>query len=460
MIFKIFFLCYYNIVGDYMKKIYYCLIFLLIFIFCINVKASTRSTMCMYENSEWGSLKLSINAGTFETILEDYQYNGNSSEYKKYLEQYKSKIIWPLNFVNFDRFNDECSDGYYCYLLEISGDQTTSNTDSAHYYTGNAQDGSYTQILSNVCPNSVKFIVSYIPFDSQDDFEIYYSGEDYKKYDKNPRFLYDIEGTKFDATNSEKYVETILFNSFDQYNENYHYFCDEDYIEYTLNKSESFTNAPTPTTDGKINCSYKNISMPEQIYFFEFTPYEYEFIISIGSTTSSAVLEDKSDFSTCPEVLRKNVENYSITDRTVCPYNDTNCYYRNDVSEIIDESIEVKPIDKEFKTNTEEYKTCVQMFGSDFLQFIDDNVFKLVYIGIPILLILLTTFDFAKVVFVEDKDGMKNATDKLKKRVILAILIYLVPKIVIFLVNYIEQDDIVSQCALYFDEQHSSVSSK
>ena len=180
----------------------------------------------------------------------------------------------------------------------------------------------------------------------------------------------------------------------------------------------------------------------------------------------------------------KKVENLSVTgggpfeyklendtsSSTVCP---NSIYFEQDGTTIwvkfgkgnsyrtteLDEEYE-KFKDKDIPFNSEEYKSCVQMFGSDFLQFIDDNVFKLVYIGIPILLILLTTFDFAKVVFVEDKDGMKNATDKLKKRIILAILIYLVPKIVIFLVNYIEQDDIVSQCALYYDEQHSSVTSK
>ncbi len=82
-------------------------------------------------------------------------------------------------------------------------------------------------------------------------------------------------------------------------------------------------------------------------------------------------------------------------------------------------------------------ETCENLFGTDFLNFLNNNVIKTIYIGIPILLILLTTFDFAKVVFIDDKDGIQNAFKKMTTRIIAAVLIFLVPNIIIFANNII-----------------------
>ena len=67
---------------------------------------------------------------------------------------------------------------------------------------------------------------------------------------------------------------------------------------------------------------------------------------------------------------------------------------------------------------------------------------RIVYIGVPIILILLTSFDFAKVVFINDKEGIQNAGKRFGKRVIVAVLIYLVPTILIFVSNTIGANQI------------------
>lgn len=91
--------------------------------------------------------------------------------------------------------------------------------------------------------------------------------------------------------------------------------------------------------------------------------------------------------------------------------------------------------------------TCEQLFGGGsggFMTFLKDNVFKIIYIAVPIILLVLTTIDFSKVVFNDDKDGIKNAWKRFGKRAIAAILIYLTPTILIFIADVIGADDVNS----------------
>lgn len=86
----------------------------------------------------------------------------------------------------------------------------------------------------------------------------------------------------------------------------------------------------------------------------------------------------------------------------------------------------------------EMYETCEQLFGQSFLKWLDDNVFMVIRIAVPILLILLTTIDFAKVVFTDDKEGMQHAFGKFVKRAIAAILIFLTPTIIVLIAQLID----------------------
>ncbi len=94
--------------------------------------------------------------------------------------------------------------------------------------------------------------------------------------------------------------------------------------------------------------------------------------------------------------------------------------------------------------------TCETLFGSDFLKFLNSNVITIVRLGIPLLLILFTTFDFAKVVFVDDKEGIQKAAKRFGKRLIAAILVYLIPAILIWLVQIIGADK-VDECSEFLN---------
>ena len=96
-------------------------------------------------------------------------------------------------------------------------------------------------------------------------------------------------------------------------------------------------------------------------------------------------------------------------------------------------------------------EACQVLLGSEFLEFLNDNIFKVIYIGVPIILILLTSFDFAKVVFANDKEEIQKAGKRFGKRVIVAILIFLVPTIIIFISNMIGADQI-DTCVKYFND--------
>ena len=102
------------------------------------------------------------------------------------------------------------------------------------------------------------------------------------------------------------------------------------------------------------------------------------------------------------------------------------------------------------------YKTCEEIFGESFLEWLDENVFMIIRIGVPILLILLTTFDFAKVVFSDDKEGMQNAFKRFTKRAIAAVLIFLTPSLIMLIANLIGGDELkaVTDCVNYVENMH------
>ena len=91
--------------------------------------------------------------------------------------------------------------------------------------------------------------------------------------------------------------------------------------------------------------------------------------------------------------------------------------------------------------------TCEALFGGGeggFMTFLKKNVFKIIYIAVPIILLVLTTIDFSKVVFNDDKDGIRNAWKRFGKRAIAAVLIYLTPTILIFIADVIGANDVNS----------------
>ena len=57
------------------------------------------------------------------------------------------------------------------------------------------------------------------------------------------------------------------------------------------------------------------------------------------------------------------------------------------------------------------------------------NVFIPIKVLVPIILIIFTTIDFAKVVFTDEKDALEKAKKNLFKRIIIGVIIFFVPNI-------------------------------
>ena len=72
---------------------------------------------------------------------------------------------------------------------------------------------------------------------------------------------------------------------------------------------------------------------------------------------------------------------------------------------------------------------CSKYFDTDFLQ-LCGSVFKLLKIAAPVILLLLTTLDFGKVVILGEKDGLKKAKDNFVKRAIVAVIIFFIPDLI------------------------------
>ena len=113
---------------------------------------------------------------------------------------------------------------------------------------------------------------------------------------------------------------------------------------------------------------------------------------------------------------------------------------------------------KLYGSESDPNETCLSLFGEDFLIFLNNNVFTIVRLAIPLLLILFTTFDFAKVIFVDDKDGIQKAGKRFGKRLVAAILIFLIPQILVWLANIIGADK-VNECADWMEHNKGEINS-
>ena len=163
--------------------------------------------------------------------------------------------------------------------------------------------------------------------------------------------------------------------------------------------------------------------------------------ISNMSTYSSAFTDKKT--SGYPKYLVKKGDSYSFESTKPEEFDQIymNIQYLNSIQGLGEEEI---------------YNTCKDIFGESFLKWLDENVFMIIRIGVPILLILLTTFDFAKVVFNDDKEGMQNAFTRFRRRAIAAVLIFLTPTIIMLIANLVGGEDLnsVTDCVNYIENMH------
>jgi len=95
-------------------------------------------------------------------------------------------------------------------------------------------------------------------------------------------------------------------------------------------------------------------------------------------------------------------------------------------------------------------ETCPAIFGSasdpdSIFGFMSKYIFTPIRWLTPIILIVLTSLDFAKAIFMDEKDGMGKAKSNFGKRAVAALIIFLAPTIVSILLTLIDGAN-VSQC--------------
>ena len=81
---------------------------------------------------------------------------------------------------------------------------------------------------------------------------------------------------------------------------------------------------------------------------------------------------------------------------------------------------------------------------SNFICNMNQYVYKPIKWGTPAILLLLTSFDFAKVVFSGDGKGMDKAKNNFLKRSIAALIIFFAPEIIELIAGFIDPPDISS----------------
>jgi len=89
-------------------------------------------------------------------------------------------------------------------------------------------------------------------------------------------------------------------------------------------------------------------------------------------------------------------------------------------------------------------ETCNQVIAQDFINTMNQYVYKPVKWLTPVLLLVLTSLDFAKVIFASDEKGMSKATNNFLKRFVAALIVFFAPDIIQLLVTFINNQSLAS----------------
>ena len=88
--------------------------------------------------------------------------------------------------------------------------------------------------------------------------------------------------------------------------------------------------------------------------------------------------------------------------------------------------------------------TCDGVFADNFVNDMNNYVFKPIKWLTPVVLLILTSIDFAGVVFSGDKKGMDKAKNNFLKRAVAALIIFFAPDIINLIVKVVNQESIKS----------------
>ena len=98
--------------------------------------------------------------------------------------------------------------------------------------------------------------------------------------------------------------------------------------------------------------------------------------------------------------------------------------------------------------------SCTGYFGSasdgKSLMGIIVRIFDMIKISVPIILLIMTTLDFSKVVFTDSKDAMEKAKKNFTKRAIIAVVIFFIPVLLEIVLNYVN-DASIKECLNNFN---------
>ena len=82
-------------------------------------------------------------------------------------------------------------------------------------------------------------------------------------------------------------------------------------------------------------------------------------------------------------------------------------------------------------------KTCEGLFGPDLLDDIS-TVLTWIRIAVPIIVIVLGSVDFAKAVISDDQQQIKKSTSTFVKRCIIAVALFFVPTLIMYILSFID----------------------
>ncbi len=88
--------------------------------------------------------------------------------------------------------------------------------------------------------------------------------------------------------------------------------------------------------------------------------------------------------------------------------------------------------------------TCTGVFGDEFIEAMNKYIYTPIKYLTPIALLVLTSIDFAGVVFSGDKKGMDKAKNNFLKRTVAALIIFFAPDIINLIVKLVNQQSISS----------------
>lgn len=129
-------------------------------------------------------------------------------------------------------------------------------------------------------------------------------------------------------------------------------------------------------------------------------------------------------------------EKYAITKSNACRWYNSEKIGNCHKYEIIDKEIYVQSNRNDNQNEKDSnVKKCKDLFGEETLDFIK-NIMNWIKIIVPILLLIYGTLDFTKAVFSGKEDDMKKNRDRFIKRVVSAILVFLVPIFVNILLSF------------------------